>query len=47
MFFGIGLFLMGDGLRGYLFTDRERLRVWLESEVGEDGTRMLFVSVRQ
>jgi len=36
-------------LRGYLFTDRdrERLRAWLESGVEDDGTRMLFVSVRR
>ena len=37
------------GLRGYLFTDRDRekLRAWLESGVEDDGTRMLFVSVRR
>ena len=37
------------GLRGYLFTDRdrERLRAWLESGVEDDGTRMLFVGVRR
>ncbi len=36
-------------MRGYLFTDRdrERLRAWLESGVEDDGTRMLFVSVRR
>jgi predicted signal transduction protein with EAL and GGDEF domain len=36
-------------LRGYLFTDRdrERLRLWLESGVEDDGTRMLFVGVRR
>jgi hypothetical protein len=34
-------------LRGYLFTDRERLRAWLESGVEDDGTRMLFVAVRR
>ena len=40
---------MGGGLRGYLFTsrDRERLRAWLESGVEDDGTRMVFVSVRR
>ncbi len=37
------------GLRGYLFTDRDRgrLRAWLESGAEDDGTRMLFVSVRR
>ncbi len=37
------------GLRGYLFTDRdrERLRGWLESGEEDDGTRMIFVSVRR
>jgi hypothetical protein len=37
------------GLRGYLFTDRDRgrLRAWLESGVEDDGTRMIFVSVRR
>jgi hypothetical protein len=34
-------------LRGYLFTDRERLRAWFESGVEDDGTRMLFVAVRR
>ncbi len=36
-------------MRGYLFTsrDRERLRAWLESGVEDDGTRMVFVSVRR
>ena len=36
-------------MRGYLFTvrDRGRLRAWLESGVEDDGTRMLFVSVRR
>jgi hypothetical protein len=36
-------------LRGYLFTDRDRvrLRAWLESGVEDDGTRMVFVSVRR
>ena len=36
-------------MRGYLFTDRdrERLRAWLESGAEDDGTRMLFVSVRR
>jgi len=40
---------LGGGLRGYLFTDRdrERLRAWLESGVEDDGTRMVFVSVRR
>ena len=40
---------MGCGLRSYLFTDRdrERLRAWLESGVEDDGTRMLFFSVRR
>jgi hypothetical protein len=37
------------GLRGYIFTDRdrERLRAWLESGVEDAGTRMLFVGVRR
>lgn len=37
------------GLRGYLFTDRdrERLGAWLESGVEDDGVRMIFVSVRR
>jgi len=47
----LGLFLVRRwrGLRGYLFTDRdrERLRAWLESGVEDDGTRMLFVAVRR
>ena len=46
----LGLFLcVGGGLRGYLFTDRDRvrLRAWLESGVEDDGTRMVFVSVRR
>ncbi|MBK5191338.1 MAG: hypothetical protein JJE19_07590 [Methanosarcinales archaeon] len=32
-----------------MFTDRDRvrLRAWLESGVEDDGTRMLFVSVRR
>ena len=34
-------------MRSYLFTDRERLRAWLESGVEDDGTRMLFVAVRR
>ena len=36
-------------MRGYLFTDRDRvrLRAWLESGVEDDGTRMVFVSVRR
>ena len=36
-------------MRSYLFTDRdrERLRAWLESGAEDDGTRMLFVSVRR
>ena len=34
-------------MRGYLFTDRERLMAWLESGAGDDGTRMVFVSVRR
>ena len=36
-------------MRGYLFTDRdrERLRAWLESGAEDDGTRMIFVSVRR
>jgi len=36
-------------LRGYIFTDRdrERLRAWLESGEEDDGTRVLFVSVRR
>ena len=36
-------------MRCYLFTDRdrERLRAWLESGVEDDGTRMVFVSVRR
>ena len=36
-------------MRGYLFTgrDRERLRAWLESGAEDDGTRMVFVSVRR
>ena len=36
-------------MRGYLFTDRDRvrLRAWLESGAEDDGTRMLFVSVRR
>jgi len=36
-------------LRSYLFTDRdkERLRAWLESGAEDDGTRMIFVSVRR
>ncbi len=36
-------------MRGYLFTDRdrERLGAWLESGAEDDGTRMLFVSVRR
>ncbi len=44
------MFLGGvGGLRGYLFTDRdrERLRGWLVSGVEDDGTRMIFVSVRR
>ena len=44
------MFVFGGvgGLRGYLFTDRdrERLRAWLESGVEDDGTRMIFVGVR-
>ncbi len=36
-------------MRSYLFTDRdrERLRAWLESGEEDDGTRMVFVSVRR
>ena len=45
--FGGLFFLLVVGLRGYLFTDRERLRAWLESGAEDDGTRMLFVSVRR
>ncbi len=39
----------GMVLRGYLFTDRdrERLRLWLESGVEDDGTRIIFVVVRR
>jgi hypothetical protein len=49
LFFGGFWFLVVWGLRGYLFTDRdrERLRLWLESGVEDDGTRMLFVGVRR
>ena len=48
-FLGVCFLLVGCGLRGYLFTDRdrERLGAWLESGVEDDGTRMLFVSVRR
>ncbi len=45
------MFVFGGvgGLRGYLFTDRdrERLGAWLVSGVEDDGTRMIFVSVRR
>ncbi len=36
-------------MRGYLFTDRdwERLRLWLESGVENDGARMPFMGVRR
>ena len=36
-------------MRGYVFTDNERLklRCWLESGVEDDGTRKLFVAVRR
>ena len=48
LFFG-GVVFGSGGLRGYLFTDRdrERLRAWLESGAEDDGTRMLFVGVRR
>jgi hypothetical protein len=41
--------VVGCGFRGYLFTDRDRvrLRAWLESGVEDDGMRMVFVSVRR
>jgi hypothetical protein len=37
------------GLREYIFTDRDRvrLRAWLESRVEDAGTRMLFAGVRR
>ena len=47
----MGLFfcLSATSLRSYLFTDRDRgrLRAWLESGAEDDGTRMIFVSVRR
>ena len=48
-FLGVVCVVGGCGLRGYLFTDRdrERLRAWLESGVEDDGTRMIFVGVRR
>ena len=35
------------GLRGYIFTDRDRERLWLGGGVEDDGARMLFVAVRR
>jgi len=48
-FWGLFFCGWGGGLRGYLFTDRdrERLGAWLEAGVEDDGTRMIFVSVRR